>query len=324
MVSVLLEDSDLEIPVFIDDLIRAEDYIDQHPTVKAKIIPGKKGKAPLTPDRPEAEIQYTILKSAGIQLAFDPVLKANAQAEKYQIFLINGTPHEVLFSFALQLRGSTEIKLNGKLPEVSFQHIGDLLFDQLNDAPIIDLECWRITTEGTGSRLHKRLRIKPKQFFSRVTTAPLLNRQVHLFRIFQDLKKSDLGHREEDLRTYTKRNFNPARKWSGAEDRFTHEVQEFAEFIPELDLHIEQLAPGHAKLTNAEILQIQLQHFDHYLRQAIRLGVERVFIIHGVGKGKLRTAIASRLHQYPEVTNFKNEYHPRYGWGATEVEFGRD
>ncbi|RME96879.1 MAG: hypothetical protein D6772_11235, partial [Bacteroidetes bacterium] len=56
-----------------------------------------------------------------------------------------------------------------------------------------------------------------------------------------------------------------------------------------------------------------------YLDQAIRLGAERVFVIHGVGEGKLRDAIAERLRQNPQVVDFKNEYHPRYGFGATEV-----
>lgn len=324
MVNVLLDDSDLEIPVFIDDLIRSEDYFDQHPSVKAKIIPGKQPKVPAKPDRPAAETQYTILKSAGIQLAFDPVLNANAHAEKYRIFLINDTPYEVLFSASLELRGRAAVKYNGKLAGVSYQEVGELFFDQLNDAPSFNLECWRVTTEGTGSRLQRRLRIRPKQFFSRIATAPLLNRQVHLFRIFRDLNKSNLEGREEDLRTYTKKNLKPLAHWPNIKERYPHEVLELAEFIPELDLHIDKLVADPEQLNKAEILQVQVRHFEQYLQQAIRLGVSRVFIIHGLGKGKLRQLIAKNLRQYPEVTSFKNEYHPRYGWGATEVELMSD
>jgi len=40
-----------------------------------------------------------------------------------------------------------------------------------------------------------------------------------------------------------------------------------------------------------------------------------------IGKGRLRNEIASRLVQMPEVKTFKNEYHPNYGFGATEVIF---
>jgi dsDNA-specific endonuclease/ATPase MutS2 len=42
---------------------------------------------------------------------------------------------------------------------------------------------------------------------------------------------------------------------------------------------------------------------------------------HGLGEGKLRTAIARRLKEMHEVSAYKNEYHPKYGWGATEVIF---
>ncbi|MBK6929627.1 MAG: Smr/MutS family protein [Saprospirales bacterium] len=49
--------------------------------------------------------------------------------------------------------------------------------------------------------------------------------------------------------------------------------------------------------------------------------VPRVFIIHGVGEGKLRETIADELRRRPEVHKFKNEYHTKYGYGATEVVF---
>ena len=70
-----------------------------------------------------------------------------------------------------------------------------------------------------------------------------------------------------------------------------------------------------------EKLQLQLDHFEQYIDKAIRLGVPRIYVIHGIGKGKLKNMIASRLIQNPQIKTFKNEYHPRYGWGATEVIF---
>jgi dsDNA-specific endonuclease/ATPase MutS2 len=99
------------------------------------------------------------------------------------------------------------------------------------------------------------------------------------------------------------------------------DVDEFAHFIPEIDLHIQNLTNGYAKLDRGEIVRIQLQHFQRFLEKAIRLGVPSVFIIHGVGEGKLKEAIAERLRHHPAVSKFKNEYHAKYGYGATEVIF---
>ncbi len=64
-----------------------------------------------------------------------------------------------------------------------------------------------------------------------------------------------------------------------------------------------------------------MKKFEAYIDEAVRQGVERVFIIHGIGKGHLRNLITSNLIRNPNVITFKNEYHPRYGHGATEVIF---
>ena len=41
----------------------------------------------------------------------------------------------------------------------------------------------------------------------------------------------------------------------------------------------------------------------------------------GLQAGLLKQRIATRLLRMPEVKTFKNEYHARYGYGATEVIF---
>ncbi|MCB0597585.1 MAG: Smr/MutS family protein [Lewinellaceae bacterium] len=320
MVNVLLDDGNFEIPAFIDDLVRAEEFQDAHPSVKAKIVPGKQKNKEERPDRPPVETQYTILKSFGIQLAFDPVADAYGHTEKYRIILINDTRDNAIIGMELYLGGRVSLRYNGKLDQVSTQKVGELLFDQLNDSPLFEVDCWRITTQGTGSKMHKTLRLKPKHFFNKVKTAPLLNKRVHLFRLFESLK-SKIEPKEEGLDAYTRRNLRPASQWLDIRERMPHEVVELAEFIPELDLHIERLVSNSKKLSKGEILAIQLSHFESYIQKAIRLGVERVFIIHGVGKGRLRDAIASQLLQMPEVSTFRNEFHPRYGYGATEVVF---
>lgn len=316
MVKVLLDDG-FEIPAFLEDLKRLED---EAPSVKAKIVPGKISKTLQAPERPPVESQYTILRSVGIQLAFDPVGKGDAQTDKFIIYLINDTRYDLLFTFGFSLSGKLAFQENGKLSGPSVCIVGEMKFDALNESPEIDLQCWRILTDGTGPRQHKSLKLKPKQFFKRTVTAPLLNKPVHLFKVFDNLKETAHRERQEDLKAYTKRKAGPVAE--AFDDELTmHDVIEMAEFIPELDLHIEQLVENHHKLSNAEILHIQLRHFDDYIEKSIRLGVRRVYIIHGVGKGRLRDAIATRLFRIPEVETFKNEYHPRYGYGATEVIF---
>lgn len=315
-------DNGMEIPAFIEDLQR----LDEEDTgkVKAKIVKGKQPKKVSAPIDLTSRAQYAILKSYGLQLAFDPVQRQDGTTEKFEIWLINDTKYDCLFTLALSLNGYVEEKFNGKIMGETMISVGELFYDELNDSPEVEVECWRITTLGTGNRLHKVLKIKAKQFFKSLKTAPLLNKQVHLYRIFEDLADSESPRykkKQEDLKTYTKRSAaTPVRSGSNLR-KSGHEVEALANFTTEIDLHIEKLVPNASGMKNAEIVRTQMAAFDNYLSQAIRLGVDRVFIIHGMGEGKLKNMIASRLIQSPDVVSFKNEFHPRYGYGATEVIF---
>ena len=100
-------------------------------------------------------------------------------------------------------------------------------------------------------------------------------------------------------------------------------VNEYATFVREIDLHIELLHDDAHKLTNTEMINLQLRHFETYLSKAVRLNITKVYIIHGVGKGKLKEMIHARLKRHPDVNFYKNEYHEKYGWGATEVVIGK-
>lgn len=322
MVSVLLDDGD-EIPVFAEDLIRDEDFraaSRNKMPIKAKIVKGPTEKTTEPPDSPDVHSQYSILKSLGIQLAFEPKHRRDGSAEKYDIHLINDTQHDVLYTFTMSLGKVLKLKSNGKIESVSATSLGELLFDNLNDDPEIQVECWQVTTMGTGKKFSKTIRIKPQQFFKRMRTAPILDIRVHHYVLFENFDNEAVA--EEDLQTYTKRNTRPPLHTATSRHLDKYSVSELAHFNPELDLHIENLTANPEGLNNAEKLRIQLRHFDEFIAKAIRLGVPRVFVIHGVGKGKLRNEIATRLINNPDVVTFKNEFHPRYGYGATEVIMG--
>ena len=89
----------------------------------------------------------------------------------------------------------------------------------------------------------------------------------------------------------------------------------------EIDLHIDQLVDDIKGLSNFEMLSIQLNTFEDALEEAIRLHQQSLVVIHGVGKGKLKTEIHTLLKSTPEVDFFLHDWNPRYGYGATEIFF---
>lgn len=88
-----------------------------------------------------------------------------------------------------------------------------------------------------------------------------------------------------------------------------------------VDLHIEKLADDATRMSNFEILTLQLKTFEKYYDLAVAHMQPTLVIIHGVGKGVLRDEIHDALKLKKEVNYFINQYEPKYGYGATEIFF---
>lgn len=326
MVNVKLIEADIDIPVFEDDLARIEPFwSDEIPLKPAKsnIKPAEQTSPTHKSTVPDIFIPYTVLKNMGLLLAFEPVYALDGQVLHYKIHLINDTKLDLLLVGDFSVSGSSSFSVDMQLKSATTAAVGTLVFDDLNRSPVFNVRCARMTTSGQKENMSKELKIKPQQFFKNIKTAPFLNKQVHLFIVFDQWKASET--RAESLENYTKRHSPKAPVAPEDPNPFKNikllDISEVASFIPEIDLHIEQLSDKFQKLSNIEIIQIQLQHFNQFMQKAIRLGVPKVFIIHGIGEGKLKNLIANRLLQYPEVSHFKNEYHHKFGYGATEVIF---
>ena len=69
------------------------------------------------------------------------------------------------------------------------------------------------------------------------------------------------------------------------------------------------------------MLTLQLQTLEKWIDIAVAHHQSSMVVIHGVGSGKLRDEIHEVLRMRREVKSFVNQYHPRYGYGATEIFF---
>ena len=323
MLQVRLDsDRTLEIPAFEEDLLRNTEAEPVAPG--ARFIAGKVEKKPEAPPRREIKGQYHILKPKGLQLAFEPMPGRDGSVSRYKVWLLNDTAQEFLLEFDLFTPHKDLLVVDAKLAGSTALELGDFVSDDLNEAPEARLRIQRITTEGLDTALEKTLKIRAKQFFNNLQTAPILNLLAHQFLFFDSFEPKTDAADGQDLKDYAKQHERKARTATDSNSMpfKAFNVEEFANFLPEVDLHIQNITNGYARLDKSEILRLQLLHFQKFLDKAVRLGVPRIFVIHGVGEGKLRDAVADRLRQHPDVAKFKNEYHAKYGYGATEVIFG--
>lgn len=259
------------------------------------------------------------LADTGLWLGFVPEFGAQAWPEYYLVHLVNSTEQALDYRVTLSVEGEEEATWEGDVAAFQSARLGRLYYDELDQAAFT-YRFWCHTTDGRKATRPGRTKIRPATFFNNTGTIPFIQREGHLLRLPLHFDAKT----DEDIRQYTRRR---ARSWRKRQllDKWYSEFHAVpdprarAAFESEIDLHIEKLTSDHHKMSNAEILRLQLKHMEAFLEKAIRLGIERVFLIHGVGKGRLRNEIATRLIQNPHVHTFRNDYHPRYGMGATEV-----
>ena len=322
MVMVMLDGINMEIPAFEEDLIREELWTEAD---FVKPVLSKKNLQKLNPDNlAEEKPIEPAFSNKGVSIALLPFKKSNDEIERFDILLVNDTFYDILFECDFVIFQEVEWSKEGKLNAASFEKIGEMLFDDINDAPQFDISISPVYTEGVGNKLAKTLKIKAKQFIKSFNFLDFLQRDVYLFPLFDKFDTDDNG-KETDLKKYTQSLVKDLKKEAQEREKKNAlinpivDVNEYASFIPEIDLHVELLHDNPTTLTNEEIVMLQLRAFEHFLTKAVRLNVNRIYVIHGVGKGKLRDMIHARLRRHPEVNYFKNEYHERYGWGATEI-----
>ena len=314
-VNVLLSD-DVEIPVNVDDL-----KLYNHKT--ANTPPKKKEVTRAEAFHPTVLENKTPITHKGILVSFETRYDQEGNPERYKIYLINDTTRDVVFNFNMSMNNGNSTKLNGLSNSNTAFPLGEIILDELNEVPLLKFECWPTTTSGRDKQIDKTIKVKAKQFFKKIKPTPIIKGETHLYELIPKLPSlAELKNKVESLSDYTQRVAEEKKKDDLVQTYYSvYNIKEKAEFKDELDLHIEALVGDSKKMNSAEKLHLQIETFEKYLDEAVRVGFERVFIIHGLGKGRLRDIIASRLIRNEQVKTFKNDYHPKYGFGATEVIF---
>ncbi|GAA4307023.1 Smr/MutS family protein [Compostibacter hankyongensis] len=253
----------------------------------------------------------------GVWLSFLPVYHHDAeevQVQKLKIYLVNETADAYQLHYRMYLADSCEMEMENQVAPFAHFYLSDLLFEDLNDRPRLELRfSLQPAAAGRTPFLDKVVKLKPRQVMERLSR--LQQQQEATFRqlLFEKYPATD-----------TEAGWDIA--YTPSPDTWIHRSNggrpsPAAEPLYEVDLHIEKLVDNPRGMSNFEMLTTQLHEFNRYLELAIAHHQASLIVIHGVGKGKLRDEIHEILHHVPEVSSFVNQYHPRYGYGATEIFF---
>lgn len=309
---VMVEVRGVRFPAYIDQL----DFPYFKRFTEKKLFPPKKEKKYVEDIRKEKTLPKERVVD-GVWLSILPKFETDEfgddVVETLKIHLINRTEQAYNFTYRLQFFGKTDFELkNEVLPFTDF-YVHDIPFSDMNDSPTFSIEFSLPKPEKLKAEFYEtNLRLKPKQLFDKIEEIQQKGEATFAYRLFENYpnrveeERLDLGK-------------------LAAKGMKVYDVKDVRKHLPPartvVDLHIEKLTDNWERMSNMEILDIQLREFEKWYELAIAHRQPSLIVIHGVGKGVLRNEIHDILRMKREVKSFVNQYHPSFGYGATEIFF---
>jgi hypothetical protein len=253
----------------------------------------------------------------GVWLSFLPVMEADELGDEIvkdlKIYLLNQTHAAYHFKYRQTFFGKPEFELNNQLAPFENFYIHDIAFADLNDNPVFEFEFSLLQPDKKKAEFFESsLKLKPKQIFAKVKQLKEKNEATFSYRLFETYPNKSVSDQFEidapvakDYKVYDAKKAR----------------QHLEPPLSVIDLHIEKLTDDWRHLSNYEILGQQLKTFEKYYDLAIAHLQPSLTVIHGIGEGRLRDEIHDILRLKKEVRSFVNQYHPLYGFGATEIFF---
>lgn len=303
---VFVQLKDMEIPVYLTDI---KHYVSgvQPPVARSKHETSGTASSSVKSEKAVEK------KDSGIFLCFEPVSDRSGDIIQFRISIANDTGVSMTFRYRFFLGCDIHFQLDRHVSPYEAFPLHEISYDALNDLPEVDIQVRDMQNALLKGELVQK--IKPQNFFNKLGKAALTGTDAYIYPI-----KTTSVHKPATKSPQKKQDpFDLSALKAMMMDSPPNKDIDLVEPSREVDLHIEKLVRGYHHMDNAEMLHIQLSRFQQSLDQAIASGVDRFYVIHGNGKGKLKREIHTLLKTYKEVRSFNNDYHPKYAHGATEI-----
>jgi Smr domain len=310
---MLLVDVDgVKFPVYMDQV----DFPYFKRFSEKKIVPGKKEKKyvdDLRKEKPGAAPKV----ADGAWLTFLPVMETDdfgdEVVEELKLHLVNRTATPYHFTYQLNYFGKPDFTLSNDIQPFEDFYLHDIPFADMNDNPSFGFEFSLLQPQKNKAPFFESsVKLKPRQLFATIEEIRKKNEATFSFKLFDQYPDKAVDDRLE-LDDYAGSRY---KSYDAKKAR-----QHLEPPRSTIDLHIEKLSDDWKHLGNYEIMSLQLKTFEKYYDLAVAHVQPSLIVIHGVGEGRLRDEIHDILRLKKEVKSFVNQYHPRYGYGATEIYF---
>ncbi|MEO7983401.1 MAG: Smr/MutS family protein [Bacteroidota bacterium] len=281
-----------------------------------KLFPPKKEKQfvdDLRKEKPSPEKKIV----DGVWLTFLPVMDmdefGDLVVEELKIHLVNRTETPYNFVYKLHFFGKPDFELKNSIQPFEDFYVHDVDFADMNDNPSFEFDFSLVQADKKkADHFESSVKLKPKQLFAKIEELKEKN-QAHFSQLLFETYPDKLVEDTVEMGRLA------ARGYKIYEASKARQHLEPARSV--VDLHIEKITDDWKRLTNFEIVSLQLKTFEKFYHLAIAHHLHSLTVIHGVGEGVLRDEIHAILRLKKEVKSFVNQYHPNFGYGATEIFF---
>lgn len=338
---VLVEDEDgFEIPTPINDIVVVD--TNDYNIAKVNTRDFDKGDAEnrtvrkhenmlQKKEEEEAEIERPVTFKAApqerrggdtinLKLAFVPQDAKQLSISEFDAYLINDSNYAIAYTYLCGENNSWKLRMNGVLePNTkenletfgysALEEIGKVMVQGIaykENKPFLAKPAFQVQTRIDKTKFYKENAFKENDFFDE----PALIYDI----VVDDKPVRELFTDAEELKKAMKQKLaldEPHKK--------TSPVSRNKNGITEVDLHIKALLDNTDNMSNADMLNYQLDTFRKVMDENKKFTGRKIVFIHGKGDGVLRNAILKELRHSYRSCQYQDASFREYGFGATMV-----
>lgn len=287
---------------------------------RSKFVPTAVPEAP----KPAPVVETPEGERLNVVLAFEAVELKHLTTTAFETYLVNDSNYYLYFTYlsradddagwTTRYAGLVEPNMQIFLEELSRDQAGRLD---------------RLAFQYVAFKRDKEFRLKaPAAVETRMDTTKFF--KLHCFRenpyfdepvIAIDIVRNDIPQRPQ---TIDSSSLEDAMRQKRAADRRTmarpvQKKQPKADGPLVVDLHINELLDNTHGLSNADILNYQIDAFRKVMDENLRNKGKKIVFIHGKGEGVLRQALMKELNYRYKGNDVQDASFREYGYGATQV-----
>ena len=327
MVSVTAEDG-FEMPIMTNEILLAESSEPKEAMFNQDFSPSETfSKVQTSQEEPMNRLtqlqKFSSLNSkpSGIYLAYVPQDQVWLLKDDVDLFIVNFTSFEIVYSLILENEGKFEGIDYGSIEPFSKIHIQTIHRDDLTKwlNGFVQVLFFKDVDSTIRMPLHTDFNIKPARFLEKESyfSTNFMEEKGVLCYLGQSASAKEFQQISWEKDKETIQNLN-----TQSSVVFTYEklIDKYRidDHTAEVDLHIKRIVDDSNEMNSSQMLEVQKRLCVKCLESAIEEKLQKIIFIHGVGNGILKKEIITILQGYPNLHYFDASMQ-KYGFGATEV-----